>query len=250
MDRRERAPEPEEVIRLALDARFAQAWTAMPGIIQSFNPQAMTCEVQPAINGWQRNQDGTFSPLQMPLLLDCPVFFPSGGGATLTFPIKPGDECLVVFASRCIDAWWQLGGIQSQPDLRMHDLSDGFVFAGVRSQPRRFTVDTDAAQLRSDDGQAYIELNPTTHDIKVMTPANVAANVGGNVSATVGGDITAEAAGEITLKAQKITLNTDEVHITGDLNIDGTTIGNGVNLNTHVHINVEPGPGTSGPPQV
>ena len=38
------------------------------------------------------------------------------------------------------------------------------------------------------------------------------------------------------------------VTMTGNLNILGTTLGAGVNLNTHVHTGVESGPDNSGPP--
>ena len=31
--------------------REAMLWTELPGIVQSFDPQTMTCEVQPAIQG-------------------------------------------------------------------------------------------------------------------------------------------------------------------------------------------------------
>jgi phage baseplate assembly protein V len=157
---------------------------------------------------------------------------------TLTFPIKPGDECLVIFASRCIDSWWQQGGIQGQAEYRMHDISDGFVFAGVRSQPRAFDVDTDAAQLRSDDGQAFVELNPTTHAVNVVTPTTITATAGGAITAT---------APACTINAPAIVLNGD-VSITGNLAIAGTTIGDGINLNTHVHTGVQPGGGNTGLP--
>ncbi|MCL9653139.1 hypothetical protein L2088_00345 [Pseudomonas protegens] len=99
-----------------------------------------------------------------PLLLDCPVQFPAGGGCTLTFPVAKGDECLVVFSSRCIDAWWQSGGIQVQAELRMHDMSDGFALLGFRSLPRMIPgISTSAVQLRSDHSSAFIEVNPTSH---------------------------------------------------------------------------------------
>lgn len=156
-DRRERYDDPEEPLRLALDGKQAQIWTALPGIIQSFNASAMTCTVQPAISGTVRQQDGKSALIKMPLLLDCPVCFPGGGGCTLTFPIAAGDECLVVFASRCIDSWWALGGVQGQAEHRMHDLSDGFVLPGVRSQPRKFQV-SGKTQLRTNDGATYVEI--------------------------------------------------------------------------------------------
>ena len=51
MDRRERWAEPVEALRAALDGRQAEMWTALPGIVQSFDPAAMTVSVQPAVAG-------------------------------------------------------------------------------------------------------------------------------------------------------------------------------------------------------
>lgn len=143
---------------MAMDASQSSLWTTLPAIVVGFDAQAMTCQVKPAIRLLQRTVEGTLQWMELPVLLDCPVVFPSGGGFTLTFPLQPGDECLVSFSSRCIDGWWQLGGVQNQPDLRMHDLSDGFVIPGPKSQANAFPVSTSAAQLRSNDGQFYLEV--------------------------------------------------------------------------------------------
>lgn len=164
----------------------AGIWTALPGVIQSFNPVAMTCEVQPGIKVNVRQQDGTIVSVALPMLVDCPVQFPSGGNCTLTFPVGQGDECLVVFASRCIDGWWQSGGVQEQAELRMHDLSDGFVLLGFRSQPRVLSgISASAAQLRTDDGQAFVEVNAATHAINIQTtaPVNVTSSASARVTA-------------------------------------------------------------------
>ena len=282
MDRRERYSDPEEALRISLEGLQGKIWTALPGIIDSFDAAAHTCKVQPAISGKRRKQNGDIEAIQLPLLLDCPVVFPGGGGCTLTFPIKPGDECLVVFASRCIDSWWQLGGVQGQAEFRMHDLSDGFVIPGGRSQPRKFNVSTSAAQLRSDDGQAFVEINPTSHNVKTQTVANIdaiaggniaadaggniSANADGNISANAGGTMTAQSGGAMSMTAPTITL-TGAVTISGTLTqsggnatmggnltaagtITGTTdvIGGGKSLKTHVHSGVQPGGGNTGAP--
>lgn len=160
IDRRERQDDSVETQRVALDGRQAEIWTALPGIIQSFDAQAMTVVVQPAVMGQVTDQAGKTSSTTMPLLPDVPVVFPGGGGFTLTFPVKTGDECLVVFASRCIDAWWQNGGVGVPMEPRMHDLSDGFALVGVRSQARKFPVNSTNVQLRSDDGATFIEMTP------------------------------------------------------------------------------------------
>jgi len=161
MDRRERIGDEEETLRAALDGHQAGLWTAMPAMVTRVNLTTMTIEAQPTIKGTQQRPDGTELPAVMPLCVDVPIVYPSGGGFTLTFPIAEGDECLLVFASRCIDAWWQLGGVQPPLELRMHDLSDGFALVGPRSQPRVIGgVNSTATQLRSDDGQTFVEVGP------------------------------------------------------------------------------------------
>lgn len=167
----ERVNDSQEALRQVLDGHQAQVWTALPGIIQSFNADAVTCVVQPSIKAQVRAPDGSMQWVSLPLLLDCPVVFPRGGGCTLTFPVAKDDECLVVFASRCIDAWWTAGGIQVQSEFRMHDLSDGFALPGPFSQATKISgISTDSVQLRSNDASTYFDLNPTTQKIKIVAP--------------------------------------------------------------------------------
>lgn len=197
----------------------AGIWTALPGIIQSFNPTAKTAVIQPAIKAIVFAQDGTSTDVALPLLVDCPVFFPSGGGCTLTFPIAVGDECLVVFSSRCIDAWWFSGGIQVQAEMRMHDLSDGFAFVGVSSLPNvPGSINTSTVQLRSNDGAAYVSVNPTTHEVDITTSGNVL-------------------------------ITAPTTTITGALVVTGSITNNGKNIGaTHTHGGVQTGGGNTGAP--
>lgn len=147
---------------------------ALPGIIQSFNPETVTCVVQPAVKGYESDDAGKKSSLSLPLLVDVPVIFPRGGGVTLTFPVKAGDECLLVFSDRCIDFWWQNGGTQESVDSRMHDLSDAFAIVGPQSQSQKISgVSTSAAQFRSDDGSTYLEIDPTTKKMKIVAPGGL-----------------------------------------------------------------------------
>ncbi len=162
----------EEQAARAFKSRQAGIWTALPGIIQSFDPVNMTCSIQPAIKAVIFNQDGSASDVALPLLLDCPVQFPSGGGFTVTVPVAPGDECLVIFASRCIDAWWASGGIQSQAELRMHDLSDGFCIPGIKSVPNVLpNLSSTSVQIRSDDGTTFVDV--ASGSIKLVAPTSV-----------------------------------------------------------------------------
>jgi hypothetical protein len=159
MRREERLDDPEEALRLAMENQQAGMWTALPGIVTAVDLAAQTCSVQPAIQGVVRSPNETSANVNLPLLVDVPICWPRGGGFAITFPIKAGDEVLVVFASRCIDSWWQQGGVGAQAEARMHDLSDGFAILAPTSQPRKLAnVSTDNLEIRLDDGSAVIQL--------------------------------------------------------------------------------------------
>jgi hypothetical protein len=162
----ERVATTEETQRAALDNVFARLRVAMPGIIVSFDAQAQTAAVRPAIrervkiNGTEQNTD-------LPLLPDVPVVFPHAGGFCLTMPVIPGDECLVIFADMCIDGWWEAGGVQNMAEKRRHDLSDAFAILGPWSQPKRLAgYSAAAAQLRNAAGTVGIEISNTGVAIK------------------------------------------------------------------------------------
>lgn len=244
MDRRERVNDPEETLRMAFASMVSRVWAAMPGIIQAVTHNGNTVEVQPAINGRVRQQDGTFEPIQLPKLVDVPICWQGGGGATWTFPIAAGDECLVVFASRCIDQWWANGWTAPQgqdgadgkpvnvlnnpPEFRMHHISDGFALVGVRSMPRAFTsFDASTARLRTDDDSCYLEFDPVNKKLKGVFPGGITLNT-----------VTIDSSGNVT-SPQTITGQTQVVAGTG---------GSAVHLTTHEHSGVTAGSSNSGPP--
>ena len=160
MDRAERLDDREESLRLALEGAQAQMWTALPGIITAVDLAAQTCSVQPAITGEITGANGATTAVQLPLLVDVPIVFPRAGGFALTFPVRAGDECLVIFACRCIDGWWQSGGVQPPAESRMHDLSDGFAILAPTSQKNALGgVSGGAVELRTEAGGAFISLD-------------------------------------------------------------------------------------------
>lgn len=165
---------------------------AAPGIIQSYNAATNTATVQLAIREKVSQMDGTTADTDLPLLLDCPVMMPRGGGYALTFPLVAGDECLVVFADSCIDAWWQSGGVQNQLEKRRHDLSDGIVIPGLWSQPRNIAVG-DGIRLTATAGGASVAL----------TASGVTLSIGG-VSLALTASGLAMTGGNMTINGQQV----------------------------------------------
>jgi len=222
------------MLRLAFDGRLSNLWTAMPGIVKAVDFSTMTLSVQPAIQGEVTDENGQVTFVNLPLLIFVPIVFPSAGGFTLTLPIQINDEVLVVWASRCIDAWWQSGGIQKAMESRMHDLSDGFALPGIHSKPNVISgISTTAAQLRNNAGNAYVEISS---DGKVKLVSATEIDLNGPVKITGETDIT----GAVNI--------TGDVAVTGKIGAIGDIKAGTVSLEHHVHSGVTPGLGDSGPP--
>ena len=128
----------EEIRALKQDI-LASMHCALPGTVVSFDTEAQTAVIQPAVrrlaerqgrscsSGRTRNeQNRPFVPL--PLLRDVPVFMP------VAFEVNEGDACLVIFADCDIDNWFESGEAEVPGSDRMHSLSDGFAFVGFRTR--------------------------------------------------------------------------------------------------------------------
>jgi hypothetical protein len=213
----ERLARPTDQWAAALKVFGHELRVAIPGIIQSFDPVKQTVVVQPAITEQMLKSDVP-TPTTLSLISDVPILLPRAGGFSLTVPIKAGDECLLIFADACIDAWWQSGGTQGQIDKRRHDLSDAFAILGPWNQQRVLpNYSTTAAQLRSDDGNTIIEVG----------------------------------SGEVTIKAANVTVQAQQVSVTGSEKVtiagnNQTTI-DGVDFLNHTHSGVTTGGGVTGP---
>jgi hypothetical protein len=207
-------PSDEDFWQHACDLRVA-----VPAVVVSFNATKQTVVVQPAV---QENifQNLVPTPINLPQLADVPIIIPRAGGFAVTLPITAGDECLVVFADMCINAWWSQGAptdlnqpMPNQEERRRHDLSDGFAILGPWSQPRVLSdYSTSALEVRSDDGNTVIEV----------------------------------ASGSVTMTPDG---GTSEISITpGTINLTATTVNiNGQSYALHTHSGVMSGGSDTGP---
>jgi hypothetical protein len=256
---------PLDDFRQRLYQALCDLRVALPCIVQSFDPVKQTVSVTPAIyekinvttNGVPvatdvaigapigSNQDG--------LITDIPIIAMRAGGFSITFPIQQGDECLVIFADMCIDAWWQNGGTQNtQLDKRRHDLSDGFAIIGPWSQPN--TIDdynTDGMEIRSDDGNCKITV--TEGEINIVSANGII-----NIQTQGDANLNVTSAGALNLAGNPINVQSpinfqgaatfsstatfnDGATMTGTVTIDGRV------FTSHTHSGVTTGGGVTGP---
>lgn len=114
------------------------------GIVQEFYPDDLTVQVQIAakkqiglnMDGTQRVRD--YAPIYAKVCY-CNPF--------ITYDIRQGDECVLLFADREIESWFINGDINPDTHTRMHDLTDAVALFGIRSIPNMIEIIQDCLHL-------------------------------------------------------------------------------------------------------
>jgi Phage protein Gp138 N-terminal domain len=194
----EGSPDFEAVLRVLALRIKSELWTALPGVVNSWNYPTDGQDTVVAVPGVQQmklEDDGTWMAVPMTPHLDVPVKRFGGGGFHLTHPIAQGDEGILLYAARAIDTFWQNGGSPpaarpSYAPFRMHDLSDA-MFIPCRLSDKNVlpAISQTSAQLRSVDGTSYIELLPNGAGMNLVTPGQFVNFKGSDGSLHVSGNI-------------------------------------------------------------
>ena len=179
--------------KLGFDLRVS-----MPGIVQSVDYDVQTCTVRPALREKVLRGRG-YEWVEIPDLPDVPFFVYGGREGSITVPVKAGDECLVVFADSCIDAWWTSGEVSNLTERRRHDLSDGFAIVGFHSKAKALN-DYCSDGIRLSYSGAVAELKETGLTLKTDKAEVAISKDGGITVRTDAGGLAIETAGEVTIK--------------------------------------------------
>ncbi len=158
-----------------------------------------TVTVQVAIQERVRTAKGP-AWVDIPPIIMVPVLLPRGGGFAATFPLKKGDEGLLIFCDTCFDFWWLNGqsnsatGTQRQNEVRRHYIHDCGFYPGMSSQPNVLAnYSTSSMQLRSDDGATVVDVSAAgvaiTGEAVALTAATVTATVNGGTAYALMNDI-------------------------------------------------------------
>ena len=94
---------------------------SMIGKIESYNPQTNRASITPV--GTMTCPD--WQELQYPTIHNVPIQYPCGNGGKsgVTFPVKQGDTCIIIFADHQIENF--LSGEKSD-DMRNHSMNDAY----------------------------------------------------------------------------------------------------------------------------
>ena len=195
-----------QAIKDTVRSELSDVHTAVPGKIVSFNASTGLATVLPVMKF--RKPDGT--SMDYPQITGVPVLFPQGYGqsATIAFPVKAGDGCLIIVAENSIDYW--LYGQETDTDLSF-DMTNAICIPGL------FTKANADVKQACNENAVVLNCSGSKVVLKSREAVITAGQVVVNGPLKVNGDISA--------------LNISAKTITGSEEVTG----GGINLTTHTH---------------
>ena len=137
-------PDLTQAIESGTERGIAELNCVKIGIIQEFYPDNLTAQVLVANKKTIGiNQDGTqnvrdYAPIYAKVCYCNPYE---------TFPLKKGDECILLFSDREIESWFINGDTNPIAYPRMHDITDAIAIVGIRSLPKMINILADCLNL-------------------------------------------------------------------------------------------------------
>ena len=165
------------------------------GKITSFDKNDQTASVQ-ILHRIDGNYDLDIDKsVDYPLLCKVPVVVLQGGGASITFPIKDGDQCIVLFCDYMIDNWWVSGNVSSSDFPRRHDLSDAIAIVGLSALPNVIKDYSDYLHLKYNEKSdivigEQIDVNNENINLNGATKVSKTLEVEKDVTAKANVDVT------------------------------------------------------------
>lgn len=207
--------------------------TCYPAKVVSFNPETQTAQCKISIEDYFQGQGQSFTKQTAPLLVDVPVYTPQGSGWSITFPIKEGDDCLILYAQKGYDQWLYSGAeetglIDGQPTpehYRWFDLSDSICLVGLRPIPRAISdYSPDDVDIRNKDKTQRITLK-ANGDIEIETTTNVSikadtVNVNSTNANVIADNVKVEAK-DTKVNSPKVAVDCPNTQFTGNITVAG-----------------------------
>lgn len=131
------------------------------GVIDDFDPVTQTAKITIPYKKTFFKKSATSDDVEpyyveYPPIIDCPVVVLGGGAGSLRFPIRKGDECLLLFNDRDIDNWFSGSQSSGTASLRLHSFSDAIAIVGIRSRLNLLKdYDPDKTELKHGDKTVY-----------------------------------------------------------------------------------------------
>lgn len=126
-------PTEAELITRALESRLGDVYTAMPGIVQSYDPATQTADVLPGIQRAVTTTEDDIAYEDLPIVPNVKICFPRGGPFQISWPLNKGDSVILICTTYAIQQWRQGDNSQTVApgDLRLHSLGSAFALPSL-----------------------------------------------------------------------------------------------------------------------
>lgn len=93
------------------------------------------------------------------LLVDCPIIMQRTETGGLSYPLRAGDNCLVLFNDRDIDNWFEIGASGTPNSKRSHNLSDGVILPCLYNlqNAENFSWNNNATELNYENSKISLD---------------------------------------------------------------------------------------------
>lgn len=209
--------------------------TSIPGKITSVDSANNTVCIQPS--GKFRKADGSY--IDYPELKDVPMVQMQGAGqkATIQYPIKKGDGCMVFFSEQQLEPW-KNDGQEPNTELR-HDLTNAIAVPGLCPDANNVhtdSCDNDAIIIQYGDDT---KITAKTDSVEIKQKDVTIVLEGGQVKIKAPSDVVIE--GNVEITKGNLTLDQGNVSVTGGVSVTKDVCSPTVSLNMHVHASAAPG---------
>ena len=148
------SPTLAEVLQNAIRAEMLDIHTMLPARVEKYDSETQKASISPLIKKKYVDDE----VVQLPVINDIPVQWPSGGDAFIHMPLVVGDTGMAVFAERSLDKWLSGNGKAVAPDdPRHHNITDAVFIPGIRTFTAALSgINGDSVHIKH--GDAEIEL--------------------------------------------------------------------------------------------
>lgn len=128
-----RTPSLQETIAAAVAAGLLDVHTAIPARIVRYDAATQKADCKPLVKRAYPDEAGARQVDALPVIPGAPVMFPGAGGFRVTFPVRVGDTCLLIFSEAPLDRWKSGEGQEVDPEVdHAHALMDAVCILGLR----------------------------------------------------------------------------------------------------------------------
>ena len=129
-------PQLATLLKASMNSRLEALHTMMPGTVVSYDADAETATIRPAIVAKVPTVGGGLTSEALPDLQDVPIIFPRGGSAFIKWKLSEGDGVALIFAETDAGVWRDTGKQSEAGDNSRHSLSSPVAYAGFGTREK------------------------------------------------------------------------------------------------------------------